>query len=77
MKGHKIPNGFIDFGTDDFFCPNCKKKYSDDNDKYLNRIKRNKSWITKIKCDCEATFNLTFDYTGDLVTFLNSNNYYD
>lgn len=69
MKGFPINFGFIDFANIDFECPHCKKKYSDDNDKYVNRC-NNKSGITKITCKCSKLFYMTYDYTGDAVSFI-------
>lgn len=48
----------------DFNCPHCKKKYNDEDDKYLDRCNRNKSFITKIKCDCGNKFGMCYDITG-------------
>lgn len=70
MVGYGIENGFIDFGKTEFKCPHCNKKYDDEDDKYLDRINKNKNWCTKIKCKCDKTFELTFDSTGDFITFV-------
>jgi hypothetical protein len=69
MIGFKIPDGFIDFADTRFNCPNCNKEFNDDDDKYCKRINKNKSLITKIKCDCKKTFCLTVNTHGDFVTF--------
>jgi len=68
MIGFQIPNGFIDFANTKFSCPHCNKEFVDDDDKYCNRINKNKSWITKVKCDCKETFSLTINTEGDFIT---------
>lgn len=60
---------YINFAKIDFNCPHCEKLHKDENDKYFDRIKRNKSWITKVKCDCGKPFYLTVNYRGDFQTF--------
>ena len=60
---------FIDFAKSDFTCPHCQKMYDDTELKYFDRINKNKSWITKVNCDCGKTFNLTVNYKGDFETF--------
>jgi hypothetical protein len=63
--------GILCFANINFECPACKEIYSDDNDIYNNRLNKNKSGITKIKCECcETNFYLTNNYKGDFVTFL-------
>jgi len=59
----------ISFAKIDFKCPYCNKKYSDDNDVYLNRINKNKSRITTISCDCESKFGMTYNMIGEAVSF--------
>ena len=54
----------------DFDCPHCKKKYSDINDKYLKRCNKNKSFTTKINCECGKSFYLTYDIKGEFVTYV-------
>ena len=70
MVGFRIPDGFIDLAKTEFQCPNCKKKYSDSDDKYLKRLEKNKNGITQIRCECKTTFYMTYDMTGDAVSFL-------
>jgi len=53
----------------DFECPNCKEKYSDDDEKYLKRCENNPSMTTKIKCKCGKPFFMTYNYMGDAVSF--------
>jgi transcription elongation factor Elf1 len=61
---------FIDFAKSDFTCPHCKKIHDDIDLKYLDKINRNKSWITKVNCDCGQSFKLTINYKGDFETFI-------
>lgn len=67
---------FLNFGNIDFQCPYCNKEYSDNNEFYYKRIVKNKSGITRIKCQCNSTFCLTPDIKGDLVTFKIESNLY-
>ena len=60
MIGLETKDGFIDFANIDFKCPFCRKKYSDINDKYLNKCNKNKSG---------KTFYMTYNYTGDATSF--------
>ena len=60
----------LSFGNIEFECPKCNKKYSDSEDKYLNRCNKNKSGCTKIKCSCGKSFFMTYDQRGDAVSFL-------
>lgn len=59
----------ISFAKIDFKCPHCKKKYSDENDKYVTRCNNNKSGCTNIKCDCGNGFTMTYDMMGQAVAF--------
>ena len=70
MIGIQTQDMFLDFANTAFHCPNCKKHYDDSDDKYCRQINKNKSWITKIKCECNTTFKLTVDYKSDFVTFI-------
>lgn len=69
MIGYKIKDGFIDLAKVDFKCPHCKKEYNDIDDKYLNRCNKNKSGITRIKCECNNIFYITYDYMSNAVAF--------
>ena len=69
MIGFQIQNGFIDFAKTDFKCPACKKEYNDYDDKYVNRCNKNKTGITKVKCECGKSFWMTYNYMGDAVSF--------
>ena len=59
---------FINFAKTYFKCPYCDKEYNDD-DKYLIRCNKNKNYCTSIKCECENTFNMTYNMLGDAVSF--------
>ena len=55
-----------------FKCPNCEERYSDEDDKYLNRINSNKNGCTNITCKgCKEKFGMTYDYTGRIQTWSN------
>ncbi len=58
----------VSWANIDFNCPFCEKKYTDDKDKYLDRLNENKCGYTKIKCDCGKRFGVAYDY-GGLVSF--------
>ena len=60
---------FIDFYKTDFTCPHCEKLHNDIDDKLFDRIKKNKSWITKVNCECGKPFKLTVNYKGEFQTF--------
>jgi hypothetical protein len=59
----------ISFAKIDFKCPYCDKKYYDSDDIYLAKCNKNKSGCTTIKCDCENKFGMTYDITGQAVSF--------
>lgn len=59
---------FIDFARTDFKCPHCQKEYDDDG-RYLDKCNKNKSWRTKINCDCNKPFYLTYNFKGDPITY--------
>lgn len=65
-----VNNGFLCFAKVDFACPICKKAYSDEDGKYLDRCNKNKSWCARIKCECGNSFHMIYDYKGDAVSFL-------
>jgi transcription elongation factor Elf1 len=65
----KYPDFFIDFARYDFTCPHCQKLHIDADNKYFDRINKNKSWITKVNCECGKQFKLTVNYKGDFETF--------
>ena len=49
-------------------CPFCGKEHSDEDEKFLKRINRNKSGITQKKCICGELFKIAYSYHG-LVSF--------
>lgn len=59
----------ISFAKIDFKCPYCDKKYSDENDIYVTRCNKNKSFCTTIKCECKNKFGMTYDIMGQAVSF--------
>ena len=61
---------FIDFDDTTFNCPYCNKQFNDSADKYCKRINQNKSFTTKVKCECQKTFNLTVDYMSKFVSYV-------
>ena len=64
-----VKDYFCFFADTTFICPHCGKQHEDSNDKYCNRINKNKSFKTTIKCECKKTFNLTFDCTGKFQSY--------
>jgi len=65
----EFKNFFIDIAQIDFNCPYCTKLHIDKDEKYFHRINRNKSWITKVNCECGKSFKLTINYKGNFETF--------
>lgn len=59
----------ISYAKTDFKCPYCGKRYKDSEDEYLNRCNNNKSGCTTITCDCEMKFGITYDITGQAVSY--------
>jgi len=53
-------------------CPYCGIDYYDEDDRYLNRINRNKRLYTSVKCLCGQKFYVTYDIKGDFVAFKDS-----
>jgi Zn finger protein HypA/HybF involved in hydrogenase expression len=67
MNGNWI---HISFSNVNFQCPHCGSKYSDSDDKYLNRCNKNKQGYTVITCDrCNDRFGMCYDMTGKAVGF--------
>ena len=66
----KMHDFFIDFAKTDFSCPHCVKLHVDTNDKYFDRINKNKTWTTKVKCQCGKSFYLTVSFDGQFQTFV-------
>ena len=60
----------INFANVNFECPHCGEKYSDEDDKYLERCNNNKNGITRLNCrKCTTRFGMTYDIKGDAVGF--------
>ncbi len=59
----------INFAKIDFSCPHCNKKYSDIDDKYVERCNKNKNGCTTIKCECKNKFGMTYNIMGETVSF--------
>ena len=62
---------FIDFKKTNFSCPHCGKLHEDNDDKYFDRIRSNKTWTTKVNCDCGKPFYLTVSFDGQFETLKN------
>ena len=62
-------NDYLCFANINFSCPHCGKKYSDENDKYLDKCNKNKSGWTSITCICGQKFGMTYNIQGDAVGF--------
>jgi hypothetical protein len=67
----KPKNGIIHLSIPNvnFECPHCGKKYSDREEKYFDKCNKNKNSCTEIKCQCERTFGVTYNYKGNAVGF--------
>ena len=59
-----IKDGILCIGDDSFHCPHCWKEYSDE--KYCNRINRNKIGYTRVYCECGKLFDVVVDSSGKL-----------
>jgi|WetSurMetagenome_2_1015567.scaffolds.fasta_scaffold54919_2 hypothetical protein len=65
----KVPNGILCMCETLFKCPKCTCPH--DGEKYIERINKNKSGITYVKCKgCGAKIGLTFDIRGDVRVWL-------
>jgi hypothetical protein len=58
----QIEDGIVCICDDSFHCPHCGKVYNDE--KYTDRINRNKWGYTRIYCSCGKPFNLFVDTFG-------------
>ena len=70
MSCIQIEDEIVCIGDDSFHCPHCGKVYNDE--KYTDRINRNKSGYTRVYCECGKAFNLFVDTFGiyhGLMTF--------
>lgn len=64
MSCIQIEDGFLCVGSDTFDCPHCGKEYNDE--KYTDRINRNKSGCTRVYCECGKVFDVVVDSLGRL-----------
>ena len=64
MSCTKIKDEIVCIGDDSFHCPHCGKEYNDE--KYTDRINRNKSGYTRVYCECEKAFDVVVDSLGKL-----------
>ena len=64
MSCIKIEDEIVCIGDDSFHCPHCGKEYNDE--KYTDRINRNKSGYTRVYCECGKLFNVVVDSSGIL-----------
>lgn len=62
MNCIKVEDEIVCIGDDSFHCPHCGKVYDDE--KYCDRINKNKSGYTRIYCSCGKLFNLFVDMIG-------------
>lgn len=60
---------FIKMANIEFTCPYCLKQYDDADEKYLNRLNRNKSGYTQKTCECGKTFGIAFEIIGKVIGF--------
>ena len=64
MSCAKIKDGIVCIGDDSFHCPHCGKEYNDE--KYTDRINKNKSGCTRVYCECGKAFDVVIDSLGKL-----------
>lgn len=64
MSCTKIKDEILCVGDDSFRCPHCWKEYNDE--KYTDRINRNKSGYTRVYCECGELFDVVVDSSGKL-----------
>jgi len=65
-----VKDGIICVAESYYQCPHCHKLWHDYNEMRLNRINKNKSGYTKVKCvKCGKKFNLTYNIKGEFVTW--------
>lgn len=70
MTCFTIKDGIICITEPYYQCPHCHKRWHDYNDMRLNRINKNKSGYTKVKCvKCGKKFKLTYNIKGEFVTW--------
>lgn len=64
MSSIQIEDEIVCIGDDSFHCPHCGKEYNDE--KYTDRINRNKSGCTRVYCECGKAFDVVVDSFGKL-----------
>jgi hypothetical protein len=64
MSCTKIEDGILCIGDDSFHCPHCGKMYNDE--KYCDRINKNKRGYTRVYCECGKLFDVVVDSLGKL-----------
>ena len=64
MSCIQIEDEIVCIGDDSFHCPHCGKVYDDE--KYCNRIDKNKSGCTRVDCGCGKPFDVVVDSFGKL-----------
>ena len=64
MSCIQIEDEIVCIGNDSFHCPHCGKEYNDE--KYTDRINRNKSGYTRVYCECGKAFDVVVDSLGKL-----------
>jgi RNase P subunit RPR2 len=65
-----VKDGIICIPEFYYQCPHCHKRWYDYNDMRLNRINKNKSGYTKVKCvKCGKNFFMTYNTKGEFVTW--------
>lgn len=60
---------FLEVAKIDFKCPFCEKEYNDSDEKYLDRINRNKQGFVTKTCICGERFGIACDMYGPMVSF--------
>jgi Zn finger protein HypA/HybF involved in hydrogenase expression len=61
----------INYIKTEFNCPYCENKYNDKEFKYIDKCNKNKSWRTRIICECKEFFYLAIDSMGKPFTYKN------
>ena len=64
MSCIQIEDEIVCIGDDSFHCPHCGKEYNDE--KYTDRINKNKSGCTRVYCKCGKAFDVVVDSLGKL-----------
>ena len=67
MKCVPVKNGFLCFSPPAFRCPHCRKRYADENEKYMKRA--DARGYTTIRCQCGERFGMAHDMTGKVHAF--------